>query len=218
MKEPGRYHHGHLREALIVAAKQLLAEHGQHDFSLADAARLAGVSVAAPYRHFADREALLRGVAAAGFSAFAADLREASRSGKPAFCILKAMCDAYLRFAREEPGFYIAMFSMHAPEGSNAYVAGAAAFDVLLDAVAAVLDKTGPERDAVRGLALQAWSLSHGVATLAAAGHLGRDPATAEAILRSGVMALIENRSAGASPKNFGEALPKADTVPQISV
>ncbi|HSP23907.1 MAG TPA: TetR/AcrR family transcriptional regulator, partial [Saliniramus sp.] len=106
---PGRrgYHHGHLREALIAATKGLLAEKGPQGFTLADAARIAGVSPAAPYRHFADRDALLREVAAAGFRAFCEALAKAVRSGDPKSGF-RAMGDAYLRFAREEPGYYIA--------------------------------------------------------------------------------------------------------------
>jgi AcrR family transcriptional regulator len=191
------YHHGHLREALIAATKGLLAEKGPQGFTLADAARIAGVSAAAPYRHFADRDALLREVAAAGFKAFGEALGRAARSGDPKSGF-RAMGDAYLRFAREEPGYYIAMFSARLAPAADGVDAGAEAFETLIDAIVAVLAARNLQvsglRDgsAMRGLALQVWSLSHGVATLAAAGRLGEDCGDAEEILASGVGALLD--------------------------
>jgi AcrR family transcriptional regulator len=199
IEPPGRrgYHHGHLREALIAATKGLLAEKGPQGFTLADAARIAGVSAAAPYRHFADRDALLREVAAAGFKAFGEALGRAARSGDPKSGF-RAMGEAYLRFAREEPGYYIAMFSARLPPSPDGVDAGAAAFETLIEAIVAVLAARNMEGanlcDAsyLRGLALQVWSLSHGVATLEAAGRLGGDCGDAEEILASGVAALLD--------------------------
>jgi len=190
---PGRrgYHHGHLREALVAATKGLLAEKGPQGFTLADAARIAGVSPAAPYRHFADRDALLREVAAAGFKAFGEALSRAARNGEPASGF-RAMGEAYLRFAREEPGYYIAMFSSKLPPSPDGVDAGAAAFETLIDAIVAVLAARNREVADLRGLALQVWSLSHGVATLEAAGRLAEDCGDAEAILASGVRALLD--------------------------
>src|SRR6476620_11648295 len=77
------YHHGNLREALIQAALDLIAEKGPTGFTFADAARSAGVSAAAPYRHFRDRDELLSHVATRGFVRFAADLEEAWDEGRP---------------------------------------------------------------------------------------------------------------------------------------
>jgi AcrR family transcriptional regulator len=193
---PGRrgYHHGHLREALIAATKGLLAEKGPHGFTLADAARIAGVSAAAPYRHFADRDALLREVAAAGFKAFGEALGRAARSGDPKSGF-RAMGEAYLRFAREEPGYYIAMFSARLPPAPDGVDAGAAAFETLIEAIVAVLavrHREVADASYLRGLALQVWSLSHGVATLEAAGRLGGDCGDAEEILATGVAALLD--------------------------
>ena len=73
------YHHGDLRAALIRAALSLIEEHGVKGLALSDAARLAGVSVAAPYRHFKDKEALLAEIAAEGFVLFRDALARASR-------------------------------------------------------------------------------------------------------------------------------------------
>lgn len=185
------YHHGHLREALISATKDLLAEKGPHGFTLADAARIAGVSAAAPYRHFTDRDALLREVAEAGFGAFREALVGAAHSGDPASGF-RAMGDAYLRFAREEPGYYIAMFSAKLPLQPDGAEAGVEAFETLIDAIIAALDARNLKVSDLRSLALQIWSLSHGVATLAAAGRLREDCGDAEEILAAGVGALLE--------------------------
>src|SRR5207253_7714818 len=83
--EGGRrgYHHGNLREALIRAALELIAAKGPGGFTFAEAARSAGVSPAAPYRHFRDRDALLADVAREGFARFAAMLETAWNAGRP---------------------------------------------------------------------------------------------------------------------------------------
>src|SRR5207245_11212640 len=84
-KHSGRrgYHHGNLREALIKGALELIADKGPAGFTIAEAARSAGVSPAAPYRHFRDRDALLGDVALRGFARFTADLARAANDGRP---------------------------------------------------------------------------------------------------------------------------------------
>src|SRR5437773_11673714 len=77
------YHHGNLREALIQAALDLIAKKGPAGFTFADAARSAGVSAAAPYRHFRDRDALIADVARRGFELFAAHLEHAWDERRP---------------------------------------------------------------------------------------------------------------------------------------
>src|ERR1700741_2814228 len=105
------YHHGNLREALIRAALELIAEKGPAGFTFADAARWAGVSSAAPYRHFRDRQALLADVARRGFELFEERLGHAWNEGRPdPFAAFENVGRAYLAFAREEPAFYSAMF------------------------------------------------------------------------------------------------------------
>ena len=80
---PRGYHHGNLKEALVRAALELIAEKGPAGFTFADAARWAGVSPAAPYRHYRDRDALLADVAQRGFEAFTAALAKAWDDGRP---------------------------------------------------------------------------------------------------------------------------------------
>src|SRR5260221_454729 len=125
------YHHGNLREALIRAALDLIAEKGPAGFTFADAARSAGVSSAAPYRHFRDRQALLADVARRGFELFEERLDRAWNEGRPdPFAAFENVGRAYLAFAREEPAFYSAMFEAGLPLYSDAPIwqAGPPAF------------------------------------------------------------------------------------------
>ena len=77
------YHHGNLRQALVEATVRLIEENGPQGFTLAEAARLAGVSAAAPYRHFTGRDELLEEVARQGFEEFADRLEAAYDDGRP---------------------------------------------------------------------------------------------------------------------------------------
>ena len=128
------YHHGNLREALVRAALDLIAQKGPAGFTFADAARWAGVSSAAPYRHFRDREALLADVARRGFELFETALLRAWDDGKPdPYRAFENVGRAYLHFARNEPAYYSAMFeagiSLDVDAGLR-YAAGRA-FEVL---------------------------------------------------------------------------------------
>lgn len=108
---PRGYHHGNLKEALLRAALELIAEKGPAGFTFAEAARSAGVSPAAPYRHFRDRDELLANVALRGFERFAIVLEQAWDDGRPQpFAALDRLSKAYLEFARAEPAYYSAMF------------------------------------------------------------------------------------------------------------
>ncbi|MGJ3263957.1 MAG: TetR/AcrR family transcriptional regulator [Salinarimonas sp.] len=180
------YHHGNLREALVEATTALLAQKGPQGFTLADAARQAGVSAAAPYRHFADREALLAEVARRGFARFNEQLY--GDDGARAF---RGMGRAYLAFAREEPGLYAAMFAGAGPPGEQENPEAVRAFALLVESLSGALAARGIAVDDVRGLALQVWGLSHGVATLAASGRLGGLCDDPETVLERGVDALV---------------------------
>jgi AcrR family transcriptional regulator len=110
------YHHGNLKEALIRAALELIAAKGPSGFTFAEAARSAGVSPAAPYRHFRDREELLANVARRGFEQFEAALKAAWKDGVPnPFSAFERLGRAYLEFARTEPAYYSAMFEGGVP-------------------------------------------------------------------------------------------------------
>ena len=111
------YHHGNLKEALIEAAQRFIAERGIGGFTLADAAKLVGVTPAALYRHFRGRDALVAEVAFRGYDELARRLGRALRSEGTALERFTRMGEAYLAFAEQEPGFYTAMFSARPAEG-----------------------------------------------------------------------------------------------------
>lgn len=167
------YHHGNLRAALVEAARALLRDMGPADLSLRAVARAAGVSAMAPYRHFADKEALLAGVAAQGFDEFAQALRAAAASGPDPSAALKAQGVAYIRFACGEPTLFRLMFGP-VIGGQDALhilrVAGAPAYQALQDAVCAVFPAAGErERD---DYTLACWALAHGLACLIVDGNI----------------------------------------------
>src|SRR3979490_1569812 len=114
------YHHGNLKEALLQAALGPIAEKGAAGFTFADAARMAGVSPAAPYRHFRDRDELLSSIAQRGFEQFEEALTQAWDDGRPDPApALERAGKAYLAFARAEPAFYSAMFESGLPVDLN---------------------------------------------------------------------------------------------------
>src|SRR3974390_1000004 len=118
---PRGYHHGNLKEALLRAALELIARKGPGGFPCAEAARWAGVSPAAPYRHFRDRDDLLVDVARRGFDQFAQALARAWDDGRPdPFAAFERLGRAYLEFARSEPAYYSAMFEAGIPLDANA--------------------------------------------------------------------------------------------------
>jgi len=193
------YHHGNLREALIDAALMLLAEKGPAGFTIAEAARLAGVSSAAPYRHFRDAEALLAAVAERGYLRFAAVLAEAWNDGRPdALRAFEAVGRAYLAFARSDPALYAAMFETHIDFNASPSLQAAAdrAFGVLREAadrLAAILPKT--KRPPALMMALHIWALSHGIASLFCRADPSRRklPMSPEDLLEAGVLIYLQS-------------------------
>jgi AcrR family transcriptional regulator len=196
-KGPRGYHHGNLREALIRAALELIAQKGSAGFTFADAARWAGVSPAAPYRHFRDRDDLLANVALRGFEQFAVVLERAWNEGRPdPVTALDRMGKAYLEFARSEPAYYSAMFEsgIAADTTPELRAAGDRAFAVLRDAAEKVCAQMPPKaRPPALMLALHIWSLSHGVASLFGRGDAARRtlPMSPEELLEAGVLVYL---------------------------
>jgi AcrR family transcriptional regulator len=196
-KEPRGYHHGNLREALIRAALELIAQKGSAGFTFADAARWAGVSPAAPYRHFRDRDDLLANVALRGFEQFGAVLAQAWDEGRPdPLTALDRMGKAYLAFAHKEPAYYSAMFESGIPADTipELRVAGDRAFAVLREAAEKVCAQMPQKsRPPALMLALHIWSLSHGIASLFGRGDAARRtlPMSAEELLEAGVLVYL---------------------------
>ena len=207
---PGRrgYHHGNLREALIRAALDLIAQKGPAGFTFADAARWAGVSSAAPYRHFRDREALLADVARRGFELFEAALAQAWNDGRPdPYHAFEDVGRAYLAFARNEPAHYSAMFeagiALDADPGLRD--ASSRAFEVLRRASETLCARMPTEkRPPALMMSLHIWALSHGIASLFARGDAGRRalPMSAEELLEAGVLIYLRGLGIIAEPQS----------------
>src|SRR5436305_13209316 len=198
-KDQGRaergYHHGNLKEALLQAALGLIAEKGAAGFLFADAARMAGVSPADPYRHFRDRDELLSSIAQRGFEQFEALLMQAWDDGRPdTVTAFERLGKAYLAFAREEPAFYSAMFESGVPVETTPALSAASerAFAVIRAAaerLAALVPPNRPRPPALM-MALHIWSMSHGVASLFGRGDAARRklPMSAEDLLEAEVL------------------------------
>jgi AcrR family transcriptional regulator len=203
---PRGYHHGNLKEALMRAALDLIAEKGPGGFTFAEAARSAGVSPAAPYRHFRDRDELLASVALRGFGQFETALTQAWDNGRPyPFTAFERLGRAYLAFARSEPAYYSAMFEAGVPLDANPELreAGDHAFAVLRTAAEALIAATSLEaRPPALMLALHVWALAHGIASLFGRGDAARRalPMTPEELLEAGVLVYLR----GLGMENFG--------------
>jgi len=197
------YHHGNLREALIRAALDLISQKGPAGFTFAEAARQAGVSPAAPYRHYRDRDALLADVALRGFQQFGAELKTAWNEGRPSpRPALERMGHAYLAFARKEPALYAAMFEAGLPlaEYPDVCAASDLAFASLRDACEAVaLTLPAGKRPPALMMALHLWSLCHGIASLFARGDGARRPLpmTADELLESASLIYMQGLGFG---------------------
>jgi AcrR family transcriptional regulator len=200
-KDSGRnergYHHGNLKEALIRAALQLIAEKGPAGFTFAEAARFAGVSPAAPYRHYRDRDDLLADVARRGFEQFADVLNAAWDEGRPApMTAFERMGKAYLSFAQAEPAYYSAMFEAGIPPSTSAELAAAGdrAFAVIRSAAERIIARLpAGRRPPALMVALHVWSLSHGIAALFGRGDAARRPLpmSTDELLEAGVLVYL---------------------------
>jgi AcrR family transcriptional regulator len=162
------YHHGDLKRALLAAALGLVQEKGPKGFTLREVARRAGVSAAAPYRHFADKAELLAAVATQGFAQLHDTLSTtAAKTADPTRQVL-AMGRAYVRWAAAHPDYYQVMFGSELDKSDKPELvaAGARTFGDLLDVIvrcqkAGVLAAGDP-----RKIAAPTWSLLHGIASL----------------------------------------------------
>ncbi len=194
---PRGYHHGNLKEALVRAALELIAKKGPAGFTFAEAARWAGVSPAAPYRHFRDRDELLAAVARRGFELFETALAKAWDEGRPDVATaFDRIGKAYLAFARTEPAYYSAMFEAALPLDGNPELkaAGDRAFGVLRSATEVfVATMPAASRPPVMMMALHVWALAHGIASLFGRGDGARRslPMTPEELLEAGVLVYL---------------------------
>jgi len=196
------YHHGNLREALMKAALDLIAEKGTAGATFAEAARRAGVSPAAPYRHFRDRDELIAAVAAEGFERFAKALQAGWNEGRPTPAeAYERMGRAYLDFARQHTAEFVAMFESGLPAEAHPALdqAGQRAFGVLREAAEVlVAAMPAPGRPPALMVALHTWALAHGVASLFARADNARRklPMTPEELLEAGFLIYLKGLGA----------------------
>jgi AcrR family transcriptional regulator len=174
--EPRLYHHGDLRRTLIDAALALVTEEQDWSFSLREVARRAGVSHNAPYNHFTEKRDLLGAVAAVGFEMLCSRMLDALGKIRRADTALKAVAQAYVGFAAENPALYRLMFGPALAEGNlprpeTAQAAGAKAKavleDIILRGARSGLFTIAPENQPALAMAtLACWSAVHGLAML----------------------------------------------------
>jgi AcrR family transcriptional regulator len=185
-KAADRYHHGDLRAACLRAARELLEEDGSAALSLRAVARRAGVSATAPYRHFADRDALVSAVAAEGYGELGAKLNEAHPEPSTTED-LAAVAVAYVRFALDHPALFRVMFVEPCDPGSAERVAATAAISGY---VSGIVERAFPGAEP-EALSTAVWALVHGLAFLHLDGKLDASDADAVATrVRAAVRAL----------------------------
>ena len=187
------YHHGDLGAALVHAAMELLEESSETDLSLRAVARRAGVSPAAPYRHYADREALVSAVAAVGYQELAQRLA-AAHPAPSTPDQLASVAVAYVEFALERPALFRIMFTEPCDRDNDARVAATLAVSQY---VHAIVERAFPEAD-TEALATAIWALVHGLALL----HLDRkldapSPAVVAQRITAAVHALLTATNLG---------------------
>jgi len=200
---PRGYHHGNLKEELVRAALGLIGEKGPNGFTFAEAARVAGVSPAAPYRHYRDKDALLADVAARGFEVFEAALARSWDQGRPdPETAFHRLGRAYLAFAHDEPAYYSAMFEAGVPLDASPELRSAAdrAFQELRQASEALIALLpAGKRPPALMMALHVWSMSHGVAALFGRADGGRRPLpmSAAELLEAGMLIYLQGLGLG---------------------
>lgn len=186
------YHHGNLRQALVEAALDLIAEQGPTGFTLSEAAKAADVTPAAVYRHFTGRDDLIAEVARQGYDIFAALMEFAYNNGKPSpLAAFEATGRAYLAFARKYPGHYMAMFEsgLNLQAYPDLAIVSQKARDVQERAAEQLaLNLPEAKRPPATMVSAHIWALSHGVVELFARGAPGaKSPFAPEDLLEAGI-------------------------------
>ncbi|HUE23740.1 MAG TPA: TetR/AcrR family transcriptional regulator [Bryobacteraceae bacterium] len=165
------YHHGNLKQALLEAAVELIAETGPRGLTLREAARRASVSHNAPYRHFRDRDDLLAAVATDGFDRLTRAMASGGRKASPLNRLRRSGL-TYVQFALRWPQHFAVMFDMpwNQPDYPECAAAAERCFGTLLSLVRDCQAAKQMPPDDTERRAYHAWSLVHGIAKLANAG------------------------------------------------
>jgi len=202
-KTPPPYHHGNLREALIKAAVALIGEAGPQAFTLREAARRAGVSHNAPYRHFASKEELLAAVAAEGFERLKGSMLRAMTPAKSSRERLELCGCGYVEFALRCPHHLVVMFDLPAtwsvPSNKRQPI-GEDAFRVLLDCIREAQSAGDLPAGDPLPLAWAAWAMMHGIAKLATGGNLPLGARATVAFARGAAQAILRGLAGGIAP------------------
>lgn len=185
------YHHGNLRQALVDASLSLITEKGPTGFTLAETAKQVGVTPAAVYRHFAGREDLIAEAALQGYRIFTTAMETAFASGKTDLAAFEATGRAYLAFARDYPGHYMAMFESGISFNANPDLSMAASrAQAVLNRAAERLSQHIPleKRPPPSLFSAHIWAMSHGVVELFARGSPGaKAPFPPDELLETGI-------------------------------
>jgi len=208
------YHHRDLPRALVRSALEILSEAGVAGLSLRAAARKAKVSAMAPYRHFADKEALLAAVAEYGFRQLTARFTAAVAGAPDPREGLAVLGVAYVLFARDEPNLFKLMFGP-AIERKSAHSgldeAGRSCFNALRQAVEAAGFSDRPAD--LDDVSLACWSLVHGLSALIVDGRLAQNgPAPPKAIATRLTRLLVDAFVALSDVKPAGRAIEHEET------
>jgi AcrR family transcriptional regulator len=193
----GRYHHGDLRAALIDAAIEVIGERGVRGFSMAEASRRLGVTTAAPYRHFADRDELLAEVGTRALRIFVAMVTAEAAGAQNPEQRLVAMARAYVRFAAKQRSLFDALFISGLDK--SRFPALKRAWEAVDEMLLVVDEICDGDADAARALADAIEATAHGHAALLRDGDYGDGPEAVRAaadMAASATLAHIAGRSA----------------------
>lgn len=168
VRAKSKYHHGDLREALVQASYDLVSMHGAENFTLAEACRLAGVSTAAPYKHFKDRDEVLKIIVARGFDEMSSQSMQAVKAaGVGTLAGIAAMGRAYVQFAIDNEKLFRLMFGQHPILKTDEDVIGEGigCFSKVIEQVSIYCERNGVLGDP-NEIAVRLWTFVHGVASL----------------------------------------------------
>lgn len=192
---PKPYHHGDLRRALVEAASEILETEGREALTLRAVASRAGVSAMAPYRHFADKSALLVEVGTLGFVRLQAALAEADAAAADPRAALVAQAGVHVRFAAAHPDLFRLMFGPDPRIGGDpAEMIGQP--DTAYGTFARrIVQLFGPDETPVA--ILTCWSFVHGLATLVVDRRLPPGADDVDALVRQAASFLIARLAPG---------------------
>ncbi len=189
------YHHGSLRDALLTEGIAALEGDGGKEPSLRELARRVGVSATAVYRHFPDKQALNRALAREGSKLLGIAQKEAADTSHDLSTKFALTGRAYVRFALAHPVLFRLMFTQGEP-----VELGDEDPDPARELLTDITCKLSATREEAERLALQAWSIAHGIAMLMLDGRIPADDALIDRLLDTGSLFPVQGKSSDESP------------------